>query len=63
MSWYNYAACRGENPELFFPIGSIDSALAQLKEAKAVCNRCEVRSLCLEWALLAPSTTAWGRVR
>ena len=53
MSWYNYAACRGENPELFFPIGTCDSALLQLQAAKAVCSRCEVQSLCLEWALVA----------
>ena len=53
MSWYNYAACRGENPELFFPIGTGDSALLQLQAAKAVCSTCEVQSLCLEWALLA----------
>jgi WhiB family redox-sensing transcriptional regulator len=53
MRWYEYAACRGENPELFFPIGRSHQALRQLKEAKRVCANCAVQSLCLEWAVLA----------
>lgn len=53
MSWHDYAACRGENPELFFPIGSSGPAVQQLQRAKAVCGRCAVQSLCLEWAMLA----------
>jgi WhiB family redox-sensing transcriptional regulator len=61
MSWYEYAACRGENPELFFPIGTSGSALRQLKEAKAVCGRCAVQSVCLEWAVLAGiDEGVWG---
>ena len=53
MSWRDYAACRGENPELFFPIGTTSPAVQQLQLAKAVCGRCAVQSLCLEWAMLA----------
>ena len=53
MSWHHYAACRGENPELFFSIGTIGPAVQQLQRAKAVCGRCAVQSLCLQWALLA----------
>jgi WhiB family redox-sensing transcriptional regulator len=53
MSWYEYAACRGEDPELFFPIGANGQALSQLREAKRVCAGCSVQSLCLEWAVLA----------
>jgi WhiB family transcriptional regulator, redox-sensing transcriptional regulator len=49
--WCNDAACRSHDPELFFPIGNTAPALAQLKEAKAVCNACLVRELCLQWAL------------
>ena len=61
MSWYEYAACRGENPELFFPIGTSGSALRQLNEAKAVCGRCAVQSVCLEWAVLAGiDEGVWG---
>lgn len=53
MSWYHYAACQAKDPELFFPIGTGRPALLQLEEAKRVCTRCPVQSLCLEWAILA----------
>jgi WhiB family transcriptional regulator, redox-sensing transcriptional regulator len=53
MSWHQYAACQDENPELFFPIGTTAPALRQLEAAKRVCAGCSVRSLCLEWAVLA----------
>lgn len=53
MTWSHYAACRTTDPELFFPIGTSGPALLQLDEAKEVCAGCPVRSMCLEWALLA----------
>ena len=53
MSWYHYAACQGQDPELFFPIGTNGLALRQLAEAKQICASCSVQSLCLEWAMLA----------
>ena len=53
MSWRHYAACRGQDPELFFPVGDSDLALRQLEQAKAVCAGCPVRSVCLEIAVLA----------
>ena len=51
MDWRDRGACRGEDPELFFPIGTTDLALAQVQEAKAVCRRCPVQEECLHWAL------------
>ncbi len=53
MSWHDDAACRDEDPELFFPIGSTGAALLQLQQAKAVCAGCVVQSRCLEWAISA----------
>jgi WhiB family redox-sensing transcriptional regulator len=53
MSWQYEAACRGRDPELFFPVGSIGPALQQLQKAKQVCGRCPVQSICLEWAIRA----------
>ena len=43
MDWRHEAACRDEDPELFFPIGNTGPALAQIEEAKKVCNRCPVK--------------------
>lgn len=53
MDWRHKAACLNEDPELFFPIGNTGPALAQIEEAKKVCQRCEVREECLAWALEA----------
>jgi WhiB family transcriptional regulator, redox-sensing transcriptional regulator len=53
MSWHDDAACRDEDPELFFPIGSTGPAILQLSQAKAVCAGCAVQSRCLEWAVAA----------
>ncbi len=51
MDWRHRAACRDEDPELFFPIGTTDLAMAQLERAKAVCRTCPVQEPCLHWAL------------
>jgi WhiB family redox-sensing transcriptional regulator len=45
--WRHAAACRGEDPELFFPIGSTGPALLQIEEAKSVCRGCDVQGMCL----------------
>ena len=42
MDWRHKAACRDEDPELFFPIGNTGPALMQIEEAKLVCHRCPV---------------------
>src|SRR5674476_1282387 len=51
MTWRDRAACLGEDPELFFPIGSTGPELVQIEEAKAVCRRCEVVDSCMKWAV------------
>ena len=55
MDWRDQGACRSEDPELFFPIGTTDLALAQLQQAKAVCHTCPVQEPCLHWALHSES--------
>ncbi|HEY9329395.1 MAG TPA: WhiB family transcriptional regulator [Streptomyces sp.] len=50
-NWRMLAACREEDPDLFFPIGSTGPALVQTEDAKAVCRSCPVRQECLRWAL------------
>ncbi|MGW0698557.1 WhiB family transcriptional regulator [Streptomyces sp. NPDC002867] len=51
LNWREYAACRNEDPDLFFPIGTGAPALVQAEAAKQVCARCPVREQCLKWAL------------
>jgi WhiB family transcriptional regulator, redox-sensing transcriptional regulator len=59
--WRLHAACRDEDPDLFFPIGSTGPALVQTKEAKAVCGTCPVREQCLDWALdKGQDSGVWG---
>jgi WhiB family transcriptional regulator, redox-sensing transcriptional regulator len=50
-NWRDRGACRGEDPELFFPMGANDLGLAQLQRAKAVCHTCPVQEPCLHWAM------------
>jgi WhiB family transcriptional regulator, redox-sensing transcriptional regulator len=49
--WRTRAACRDEDPELFFPVSEIGPGARQTERAKAVCARCPVRAQCLEYAL------------
>ncbi len=61
MDWRHRAACRDEDPELFFPVGTSGPALTQVAEAKAVCHRCPVASDCLAWALATGQDAGvWG---
>ncbi|MFI5685090.1 WhiB family transcriptional regulator [Streptomyces sp. NPDC051636] len=60
-NWREHAACRHEDPDLFFPVGTTGPALLQERQAKAVCGRCPVRAQCLDWALDTGQTIGvWG---
>ena len=54
-------ACRGEDPELFFPIATEGPALLQISAARAVCRRCAVAAMCLAYALQTRQAGIWGR--
>jgi WhiB family transcriptional regulator, redox-sensing transcriptional regulator len=61
MDWRHRAACRDEDPELFFPVGTSGPALLQIAEAKIACWRCPVSTECLNWALASGQDTGvWG---
>ncbi len=49
--WVERARCVGEDPELFFPVGTSGTAIEQTERAKAVCRGCDVIDTCLSWAL------------
>lgn len=51
MDWRADAVCRDEDPELFFPTGTSEPALAQAARAKAICGRCPLQAMCLENAV------------
>ena len=63
LEWQEHAACRGEDPGLFFappiPEGADLAELAALaaeterrtRKARRICASCQVRAACLEWRL------------
>jgi WhiB family redox-sensing transcriptional regulator len=46
MVWKQLAACRGVEPEIFYPVTDEEA-----EEAKAICAACPVREMCLDFAL------------
>ena len=46
LSWRQRAACRGVDPDVFYPVSDDDA-----DEAKQICGDCAVRQPCLEYAL------------
>ena len=46
QSWRQQGACRGLDPEIFYPASEEEADVA-----KAVCAGCAVRQACLEYAL------------
>jgi WhiB family transcriptional regulator, redox-sensing transcriptional regulator len=60
-AWWSRAACSTSDPELFFPIAPSGPALSQVRQAKAICARCEIQQACFEYALAAgPIHGVWG---
>ena len=46
LAWRRHAACRGLDPQIFYPDTDED-----VDDAKVVCGDCGVRELCLDFAL------------
>jgi WhiB family redox-sensing transcriptional regulator len=55
-SWHARAACRGVDPEMFFPKQGANQH--QIAKCKAICGACPVRAECLNEAL--SNFEAWG---
>ena len=61
MDWRDKAACLTADPELFFPVGNTGPAVDQIDKAKAVCARCTVTEICLQYALeTGQDSGVWG---
>jgi WhiB family redox-sensing transcriptional regulator len=44
--WRQRAACRGVDPDIFYPVSEEEAA-----EAKSICRQCTAMEACLEFAL------------
>ena len=56
--WFDEAACRGLDPNLFFPERN---EMADVAKALKVCYRCPHQTACLEWAINNGETYGvWG---
>ena len=59
--WMSRGACRQADPELFFPIATVQGpATRQVEAAKAVCTACAVCAMCLSYALDIMPDGIWG---
>jgi WhiB family redox-sensing transcriptional regulator len=60
-AWRADAACRDTSPDLFFPVGTTGPALEQIATAKRVCDVCDVKKDCLDYALATNQDSGiWG---
>lgn len=56
LVWRQRAACRGVDPDIFYPVTDEEA-----EDAKAICRSCPVEQACLEWALAnRESDGVWG---
>lgn len=46
LAWRQRAACRGVDPDIFYPMTDEEA-----EEARSICAGCSVRLACLEWAV------------
>ena len=56
QSWRQHAACRGIDPDIFYPAEDEEADVA-----KEVCAQCSVHTACLEYALTSREREGvWG---
>jgi WhiB family transcriptional regulator, redox-sensing transcriptional regulator len=56
LVWRQVAACRGVDPDIFYPVSEEDA-----DEAKDICRQCPVMETCLEYALATRERDGvWG---
>ena len=58
QTWRQHGACRGIDPDVFYPADDDDD---EAEAAKEICAQCVVRQACLEHALVtAERDGVWG---
>jgi WhiB family transcriptional regulator, redox-sensing transcriptional regulator len=61
VDWRSAGACMSADPDLFFPISLSGPGQEQVREARDVCARCDVRAKCLDFALATRQVHGiWG---
>jgi WhiB family transcriptional regulator, redox-sensing transcriptional regulator len=50
-NWRASGACLSADPDLFFPIATAGLAGRQITEARRICDGCQVRQQCLDFAM------------
>jgi WhiB family redox-sensing transcriptional regulator len=59
--WWQEAACRTTDPDMFFPVSAHGPGQDEISRAKAVCAACQVRRQCLQFALATHQAHGvWG---
>ena len=59
--WRAVGACLGTDPDLFFPVAVGAAASTQVTRALRICDGCQVRQQCLEFAVrTGESHGIWG---
>lgn len=59
--WWELAACQEADPDLFFPISDKGRAEDDVARARAVCQRCQIRAKCLDYAVTTRQAHGiWG---
>lgn len=49
--WWEAAACRTADPDMFFSVSAVGPGRDEIARAKAVCAACLVRRECLQFAI------------
>ncbi|MBO0804776.1 MAG: WhiB family transcriptional regulator [Nocardiopsaceae bacterium] len=49
--WIEAGACLNADPDLFFPVATGEMGSRQAAQAQRICERCQVRRECLEYAM------------
>jgi len=59
--WWQAAACRTADPDIFFPVSAHGPGEDEIAQAKAICATCPVRRQCLQFALATHQVHGvWG---
>lgn len=49
--WRSKGLCLGEDPELWFAVGSGEATDRQIRAAQRICDKCPVKTTCRDWAI------------